>query len=140
MAATAVVTLKIEVLSDDKFYQVERDSRSFSYTISGNVVSLGNVAVLAASTAQQIASFSAAPTFLYVLPDVAGTLAWGGSTGADNASIECAAGKPILLAGVGQLTADAASAETRAEASAVDITQLWFDADSNGEVFIAAFR
>lgn len=140
MSGTLNITFKIQGVVDGVYYEFGDIYGPTTISTSADVVLPGNtVAVTAAGTGQQVASFSAAPALVAIYTEVAGSLSWGGATGADNSSVNLRAGS-IFFIPTGVTTVDAASAELRSEAADADITQVWFDADSDGHVRVFAAR
>lgn len=133
MSSTMTGTLTLRGLVNGELYQIGNIYNGFTFTLSADVFTKAEVDVTAAGTAEQIAAIGTEAIFIVVIPEVAGVLSWGGATAADNSSIRCVAGVPVLLPS-GDTTVYAATNETRAEGADAAITALWFDADADGQV------
>lgn len=106
----------------------------FAISTSADTYQEIDFACTGASGGQQIATFTATPVLIYVNPRVAGMLSWRGTADGDNSSVYLTANSHFLIPG-GTTTASAATPELRCEGTPVQaITQLWFDAGSDGKI------
>jgi pyruvate carboxylase len=126
-------TFTLRGVVNGKLYEIGKPYDSFTISLTGDVITMAETAVTLAGTAEQIAAIGTEALFIVVIPEMAGTLSWGGATAADNSSIRCIANVPVFLPS-GDTTEYAATNETRAEGADAAITALYYDADVDGQV------
>ena len=139
MAGSVIGTFKISVLVNGQLYQMGSAYDPFSLALSADVVSMSEVNCTAASGGELIATFGSVPLFVVVISEQDGVLSWRGTADADNSSAKLLAGWPFILS-TGITSEAAATPELRSEATAQNVTQLWFDISVNGQVRILVGR
>lgn len=139
MAGTFNGTFFGEILVNGNLRKVGSKWDPFTLATSADVVLDSDVDVTAASGGQLLSTFGSVPLCVIVIPEVAGSLSWASVTETNNSAIDLRAGWPFILP-TGTMPDYNTTTETRSEASSSNIVNIYFDADTDGQVRVIALR